>query len=336
MVVTMSEVARRAGVSVTTVSHVLNDTRPVSAPRREAVLLAVLETGYVPNHLARALRTSRSQTLGLAMPAVSNPYLGALVRSLQAEAEEHGYRLLISDTHDDPGHEARAVRDLCERQVDGLLLAPSAEPTAALGHLAARGVPVTLIDRLVDVPYDRVGVENVQATCQLVQHLVGHGHELVGMVSGLPGLVTTVERLEGYHLGLSQAGVPAQDSLVVSGSSDAVHARTAVLELFAAPRHPTALVVGNNHMMIGAVRALRELGLDVPRDVALVGFDDFEWADLFSPRLTTMAQPETQIGVEAVRLLLGRMIEPEQPVRVLRLAPTLVVRDSCGCGISPG
>lgn len=331
MGVTMAEVAQRAGVSVSTVSHVLNATRPVSPDLCEAVRAAVSETGYVPNSLARALRTSRTHTVGLAMPAISNPYLGGLVRSLQAEAEEHGYRLLVSDTHDDPDCEDRAVRDLCERQVDGVLLAPSALPARALRHLADRAVPVALIDRLVPGPYDRVGVENVQSTAELVGHLVGHGHERIGLVSGLAGLVTTDERLEGYCLGLTRAGLPTDPRLVVAGSSDDVHARLAVLELFGAPRPPTGLVVTNNHMMIGAVRALRELGLRVPGDVGLVGFDDFEWADLFSPRLTTMAQPDTQIGQDAVRLLLRRLRDREAPVRTLRLAPTLVVRNSCGC-----
>ncbi len=330
--VTMSEVARRAGVSMTTVSHVLNDTRPVSLPLREAVLQAVLETRYVPNSLARSLRTSRTHTVGLVMPAISNPYLGSLVRSLQAEAEQHGYRLLVTDTHDDPMHEERAVRDLCERQVDGVLLAPSPRPAGALRHLGDRAVPVTLIDRLVEGPYDKVGTENIASTAELTAHLAAHGHDQIAMVAGLAGLVTSAERLEGYRRGLSEAGLPGQERLIVDGGSHDVRAHAAVLELFAAPDPPTALVVGNNHMMIGAVRALRELGLQAPRDVALVGFDDFEWADLFSPRLTTMAQPDAAIGREAVRLLLSRIADRDQAPRTVRLEPSIVLRDSCGCG----
>lgn len=330
--ITMTEVARRAGVSTTTVSHVLNETRPVSGALREAVLLAVLETGYVPNHLARSLRTARTHTLGLAMPAISNPYLVGLVRALQTETEQHRYRLLITDTHDDPEHEERAVRDLCERQVDGVLLTPSADPGRALQHLARRGLPVALLDRLVDGAYDKVGVENVQSTARLVQHLADHGHRRIGFVSGLPGLVTTEERLQGYRLGLAQAGLPAEPGLAVEGASDDVHAREAVLALLREPSPPTGLVVSNNHMMIGAVRAMRELGLAAPADLALVGFDDFEWADLFSPRLTVLAQPLQEIGVEAVRLLLHRISDAERPHQTLRLAPELVVRNSCGCG----
>lgn len=331
VVVTMTEIARRAGVSVTTVSHVLNETRPVSDPLREAVLLAVLETGYVPNSLARALRTSRTQTIGLAMPAISNPYLGGLVRSLQAQAELNGYRLLISDTHDDPRAEQRAVSDLCERQVDGMLLAPSACPEPALRHLTHRGVPVTLLDRLAQGAYDKVGVENVRSTSELVGHLAAHGHGRIAFVCGLSGLVTSTERLQGYHLGLEQAGLTAEPRLIVEGGSDDVHAQQAVLALFAAPAPPTGLVVSNNHMMIGAVRAIRQLGLNAPDDVALVGFDDFEWGDLFSPRLTVIAQPLAEIGSEAIRLLLSRIAAPDEPHRTVRLTPELVVRNSCGC-----
>jgi len=329
--VTMSEVAQRAGVSMTTVSHVLNNTRPVSPLLREAVLRAVLETRYVPNSLARALRTSRTHTVGLVMPAISNPYLGSLVRSLQAEAEKHRYRLLITDTHDDPKHEERAVRDVCERQVDGVLLAPSPRPAAALRHLGDRAVPVTLIDRLVEGPYDKVGTENVASTAELTGHLAAHGHGRIAMVAGLAGLATTTERLEGYRQGLCRAGLPVDNRLVVDGASRADRAHAAVTTLFTSPEAPSALVVGNNHMMIGAVRALRELGLEAPRDVALAGFDDFEWADLFSPRLTTMAQPDAAIGREAVRLLLSRIAEPDQAPRTVRLAPSLILRESCGC-----
>jgi LacI family transcriptional regulator len=329
----MAEVARLAGVSVTTVSHVLNDTRPVSPPSRDAVLRAVRDTGYVPNSLARALRTSRTHTLGLAMPAISNPYLGALVRTLQAEAEAHGYRLLVSDTHDDPLAEERAVRDLCERQVDGLL-APSSRPARTLGYLLGLSVPAVLIDRFVEGPYDRVGVENVLSTAQLTAHLAGHGHRRIGLVSGLPGLATTAERIEGHRSGLRGAGLELDPALVVPGLSDAVHAREAVVRLLGGPLPPTGLVVGNNYMMIGVLRALQDLGLRAPGDVAVVGFDDFEWADLFSPGLTTMAQPDAEIGREAVRLLLRRVRDPANagPARTLRLAPVLRVRNSCGCG----
>lgn len=332
LMVTMTEVARRAGVSSSTVSHVLNDSRTVSPHLRAAVRLAVLETGYVPNSLARALRTSRTHTVGLAMPAIVNPYLGALVRSLQSETERHGYRLLLTDTHDDPGQEERAVRDLCARRVDGVLLAASARPGPALRHLSDNRVPVTLVDRLLRAPYDKVGTENVRSTADLVAHLAGHGHRCIAMVSGLPGLSTSTERLRGYRQGLTESGLPFDARVVVSGSSDDVHADAAVTSLFTSPHPPTALVVGNNHMMIGTLRALRGLGLQVPRDVAIVGYDDFQWADLFSPRLTVMAQADEGIGREAVRMLVARMSGHVLPARTVRLAPTLVVRDSCGCG----
>jgi LacI family transcriptional regulator len=329
----MAEVARLAGVSMTTVSHVINDTRPVSPPSRDAVLRAVRDTGYVPNSLARALRTSRTHTLGLAMPAISNPYQGALVRTLQAEAEASGYRLLVSDTHDDPQAEERAVRDLCERQVDGVLLAPSPSPARTLGYLLGLSVPAVLVDRVVDGPYDRVGVENVRSTQELTTHLARHGHRRIGLVSGLPGLLTTAERIEGHRRGLRAAGLEPEPELVVPGLSDAVHARGAVVRLLTGPRPPTGLVVGNNYMMIGTLRALQDLGLRAPGGVAVVGFDDFEWADLFSPGLTTMAQPDAEIGREAVRLLLRRIRDPAGagPPQTLRLAPVLRVRNSCGC-----
>ncbi|MBO4238874.1 substrate-binding domain-containing protein [Pseudonocardia alni] len=325
---TMAEVARLAGVSTATVSHVLNGTRPVRETTREQVLAAMAQVHYTPNAAARSLATARTRTVGLALSAISNPYLGELLHAIEDESAAAGHTLLLADPHDDPGYEATAVAQLRSR-VDGVLFAPSGDSTATLEALAAQGVPTVLVDRMLDGELDEVGSENVEPVAGLVTHLAEAGHGSIGFVAGLAGLATTVERLAGYRLGMRRAGLPPGP--VVEGRSDSEPARAVVRELLASPERPAALVTGNNAMTIGAVQAAHDLGLRIPGDLALAAFDDFPWADAFSPRLTVVAQPFADIGREAVRLLLRRMAEPEAQRRSLRLPTTFVHRESCGC-----
>lgn len=330
--VTMADVARLSGVSVATVSHVINDTRPVSVRTRAAVLEAIRSTGYVQNTIARSLKTARTNSIGLATSAISNPYFADVMGAIETEAGRRGFTLLLSDTHDDPDQELRVVRALVERRVDGVILAPS--PGAcdgALAHLAAQRTPTVLIDRLASAAFDQVGVTNAEALAELVGHLAGNGHRRIGYVAGLEGLTTSIERLDGYRRGLSAAGLPEDPELVVNGGSEAIRAQAAVRELLHAHDPPTGIVVGNNHMTIGVLRGLAEEGIRVPEDVAFVAFDDFEWADLFHPRLTVVAQPSVELGRRAMELMATRLAQPELPPRTVRLEPAFIHRDSCGC-----
>jgi LacI family transcriptional regulator len=179
--------------------------------------------------------------------------------------------------------------------------------------------------------FDQVCAENADPVARLVTHLAGLGHRRIGLVAGLPGLSTTSERISGYHQGLIAAGLGHTHDLVVSGSSESAGAERATADLLSRADPPTALVTANNAMTIGALQALRRLGLTVPDDIALCCFDDFAWADLFSPRLTAIAQPSREIGAEAVRVLLDRLAAPDRPARTLRLPCAFVHRSSCGC-----
>ncbi|GGL83781.1 LacI family transcriptional regulator [Streptomyces fumigatiscleroticus] len=334
---TMADVARSAGVSVATVSHVLNGTRPVLPHTRQAVLDAVEELGYTPNGLARSLVTARTRSIGLAVSTTSNPYFTEILRGVEAGALEHGYSLLVADPHDDPEHELTVVRLLHERRVDGVIVAPSAAPHALVAHLTRHRVPAVFLDRLVDPPadgisrLDQVCAENAEPTARLVTHLAGLGHRRIGLVAGLPGLSTTSERIAGYRQGLAAAGLPHDARLLVHGDSASAGAARATAALLSLASPPTALITANDAMTIGALRTLRDRGLSVPRDMALCCFDDFPWADLFSPRLTAVAQPGERIGAEAVRLLLDRLAAPDRPARTVRLPCVLVHRTSCGC-----
>ncbi|MFJ3230432.1 LacI family DNA-binding transcriptional regulator [Streptomyces sp. NPDC086787] len=341
---TMADVARSAGVSVATVSHVLNGTRPVLPSTRQAVLDAIDELGYTPNTLARSLVTSRTRSIGLAVSAISNPYFTEIVQGVEAAALEQGYSLLIADPHDDPVHEREVVRLLHERRVDGMIVAPSADPRELVAYLGRHSVPTVFLDRVIDTHLDGIGeaplfdqvcAENTEPVTRLVTHLAGLGHRRIGLVSGLPGLSTTDERITGYRQGLAAAGLPLDDHLVVPGDSGSAPAEQATRVLLSLADPPTALVTANNAMTIGALRALRALDLAVPDDIALCCFDDFAWADLFSPRLTAVAQPSREIGTRAVRVLLDRLAAPDRPARTLRLPCSFVHRTSCGCPERP-
>ncbi|MFB7777305.1 LacI family DNA-binding transcriptional regulator [Streptomyces bauhiniae] len=334
---TMADVARSAGVSVATVSHVLNGTRPVLPHTRQAVLEAVEALGYTPNSLARSLVTSRTRSIGLAVSAISNPYFTEILQGVEAAALEAGYSLLIADPHDDPAHELKVVQLLHGRRVDGMIVAPSAEPGDLVAYLRRQAVPTVLLDRVLGPAgpeqglFDQVCAENAGPMAELVTHLASRGHRRIGLVAGLPGLSTTSERIAGYRRGLVAAGLDADDALVVSGSSEATGAERATAALLGLPGAPTALVTANNAMTIGALRALRERGLSVPGDIALACFDDFAWADLFAPRLTAIAQPSREMGARAVRVLLDRLAAPDREARTVRLPCAFVHRASCGC-----
>ncbi|MGV9790184.1 LacI family DNA-binding transcriptional regulator [Streptomyces sp. NPDC003435] len=335
---TMADVARSAGVSVATVSHVLNGTRPVLPHTRQAVLDAVDALGYTPNSLARSLVTSRTRSIGLAVSAISNPYFTEILQGVEAAALEAGYSLLIADPHDDPGHELKVVQLLHERRVDGMIVAPSAEPGGLVAYLRRQAVPTVLLDRVLPADsedeqgsFDQVCAENSGPMAELVTHLAALGHRRIGLVAGLPGLSTTSERIAGYRRGLGAAGLPLDEELVVSGSSESTGAERATAALLSLPGAPTALVTANNAMTIGALRALRGRGLDVPGDIALCCFDDFAWADLFAPRLTAIAQPSRELGARAVGVLLERLAAPDRAATTVRLPCVLVHRASCGC-----
>ena len=328
--VTMDDVASRAGVSTSTVSHVLNGTRKVSPATVQAVQRAIQALGYIPNTLARSLARSSTNTLGVAISALSNHYFSETVHAIETECAKHGYMMLFVDTHDDPEQELRVVTALHHRRVDGIVLAPS-NGSMALAYLQANEIPAVLVDRMMSEHFDQVGVENAQPTQALVEHLIAHGHRRIGFIAGRAGFSTTDERVAGYKAALQAAGLVFDPQLLVDGGSNTEPARQATVQLLALAAPPTAIMAGNNLMTLGAMQALREAQIEVPGQMALVGFDDFDWADLFVPRLSLIAQPVKALGARAVELLLQRMAAPGAPPQSVRLAPTLQLRNSCGC-----
>ncbi|GAA3328922.1 LacI family DNA-binding transcriptional regulator [Paeniglutamicibacter sulfureus] len=334
IVTTMNDVARIAGVSGSTVSHVLNGTRAVRETTRIKVLAAIESTGYRRNGLARSLAMQRTQTLGLAISVLSNPYFGSLVNTIEKVATTAGYNIVLADTHDDPERESRTIGTLLDRQIDGLILAPAGGSHGrhdTLEMVRASRTPMVLIDRFLDFPCDQYAPENYEPVKRLTAHLLELGHRKIAAIIGARGLSTTVERRDGFYAAVAEAGVERSQVLFEEGHSTAEGGHAAMARLLQSVEPPTAIVSMNNAMTIGVMKALRDAGLRVPRDVALVGFDDFEWADSFEPRLTTMAQDVETMGAEAVQMLLDRIVGSDAPFARHSIAPFMRHRNSCGC-----
>lgn len=329
---TMADVARAAGVSMTTVSHVLNNTRPVSAQLQARVRDAVRETGYSRNTIARALVTQSTMLVGIVMSFLTNPYFAPVVAQIERTARRHGYTLLLTDSHDSVSIESEQVQILLDHRVDGVIIAPAREKgDRSLGVLHDRGMPTVLIDRIGDRRFDEVATEGTVSVAKMVQHFADLGHKRIGFISGQPNLWTTASRLDGYKDGLAANGLPYDRALVRSGSSQQAPAQRSVTRLMQIDDPPTAIICANNAMTVGTLTALREMKISVPDEVALMSYDELDLADLVQPPVTAMAQPIEEMGALATKLLLRRIKGYDGDAERHMLTPVFHHRRSCGC-----
>ncbi len=327
---TIRDVARLAGVSVATVSATVNGSAYVSPELQDRVHKAIAEVGYHPDGIARSLRKRATQTVGLIISDITNPFFTALVRGVEDAAHARGYAVILCNTDEQLDKERAYLRLLRSRRVDGVIMAPAGAADVYRVFLEVR-TPIVFIDRRVPtVPADTVVVDNVGGARQAVEHLLSLGHRRIGAITGLPHISTTHERLQGYRQALASAGIATDPELVREGYSRLDGGYRAAHALLGQPRRPTAIFATNNLMCIGLMRAVMERGLRCPEDLSVACFDDFEWASVFRPRLTTVAQPTYEMGARSVELLFGRLdgTAPSRPREVV-LSPTLMVRESC-------
>ena len=331
---TISDVARMAGVSTSTVSHVINGTRPVRDETRTRVEEAVRATGYRRDSLARALRRSRTDSIGLILTDVAEPAFAAMAHGVEREAMGAGLTVLLANSGEDPELEARALEVLAERRVDGLIIAPVARShREAITAVIGQGTPVVLIDRLGGVKADQVGVENTAPMRELVTHLVqAHGHRRIALAAGDTDVSTIAERRRGYLEALDEAGIEVDDTLIVTGSGRADDTRERMTSVLRQPQRPSAVVAAGTETAVGVLAAAKGLGLSTPEQLAFATFDGFPHTDLFRPGITTVTQPAHEIGATAMQLLLSRIdgTLTTRP-RAIRLEPEITYRESCGC-----
>lgn len=334
---TIVDVAQLAGVSVSTVSHVMNGTRPVSDSARARVEAAIAELGFVRDASARAMRRSRTDSVGIVVTDTGQPVFADMVSGVEEIASQHGLTLLLANSAEDPEREARALSVLAERRVDGLIIARAARSRPeVMKRWLQSGVPVVILDRLGDIEADQVGVENIEPMRLLVTHLIEHGHSRIGLLAGNSDVTTLDERTAGYVEALQAHGLELDESLVIHGLGLAKDAEQSARELLERDDRPTALVTASTPMAAGALRAIAALGLRMPADLAFAAFDNLPFGDLFSPPLTTVDQPAVDIGREAMRLLLRRLDDPQSKVTTVRFRPTFHHRGSCCNEIASG
>jgi LacI family transcriptional regulator len=328
---TMIDVARGAGVSIATVSAFLNGTSNVSPELTRRIEAAIATIGYERNAAARSLKMGTTHTIGLTVADIRNPFFTDVVATIQNVLNRAGFAVMLCSSDEDTAKQDEQIKILLERMVDGLIIAPAGDDDVMRRLVRSTRKPVVLIDRIVEgLGVDVVVLDNAQAVFEAVQYLIALGHRRIGYISGPPGTTTGRDRLEGYRSALRSAGIEADPVLIRDGNFREADGYRAAMQLMTLADRPTALFSANNLMVIGAMRAIRDLGLNCPADVSVASMDDFAWADVFSPRLTTVAQPVEAIGEQAARLLLDRLAgnAPPEP-KVLTLRGRLIVRNSC-------
>ena len=326
---TMRDVAALAGVSIKTVSRVVNAEPGVAEPVRGRVQEAVTRLDYRHHLGASNLRrgSSRSGLIGALLQDVSNSFSAALLRSLEDAARTRGTAILSASLDEEPDRELSLVHDLVTRRVDGLVIMPSTVRQDYLSSEVRAGLPVVFVDREPrGVAADSVSVENFEGAQMGTEHLLAQGHRRIACLTDLPEISTAQRRRAGFVQAYAERGQRPDERLTVSGLRGAAAAEEAVIQLLDLHRPPTAVFAGRNDLAQGTVRALRRRGLS--RSVAVVGFDDFPLADLLTPALTVIRQDVGRIGRRTAELLLGRIDGDTSPPRRVVIEPTLVVRGS--------
>jgi len=329
---TIKDVALRAGVSVTTVSHVVNDTRHVSAKGRERVEEAIRELGYVPNAMARSLKSNTTSTLGMLIPNSSNPYFAEIVRIVEDRCFGAGYTLVLCNTDDEPRRQSVYLQVLAERRIDGLIVVSTGagDDDSLVTQLHGLRIPTVLVDReIADPACDLVETAHMQGGLLAVRHLLSLGHKRIACIGGPVGVMPSEQRIEGWRMALAEAGAtPNADALLWRGGFTSQGGYEAMHAILRTEEAPSAVFVCNDLMAIGALRAAHESGVHVPDELSIVGFDDIELSAYTSPPLTTVAQPKERIGALAVDMLLERVGGKRRDARKVVLQPELRVRAS--------
>lgn len=330
----MVDVASLAKVSLATVSAVVNESAVVSPVRRQRVLDAIQEVGYQTNAIARSLKTGSTKTIGLMVADITNPFFTSVIHSIQEVAHLHGYSVLLCCSDEDLEKERLHLRLMSDRMVDALIIASAGETPELRALIEDRRTPVVLIDRMLEnLSADAVVIDNVVAARDAIRYLLSLGHRRIGLITGRSGLSTAKERYQGYHDALAEAGLPIESQLVAAARFGSDDGYIAAMRLLSLADRPTAILASNNLSGIGLMRGIKDSGLRCPADVSVTCFDDFDWANIFEPRLTTVAQPTQAIGAQAMAIVLDRLRQKKSAtpaeVRVVRMRAELRVRDSC-------
>ena len=315
MKVTISDVARLAGVSTATVSHTINNTRYVSEETKEKVYKAIAELGYTPDASARSFRTGKKRTVGFIVPDISNKFFGTIIESVENYLSAHGYHQIIANTKEAADSEETNIRLLAAGLVDGLLVASTMEDFERFNHLIPAGFPVVLVDRTFETKkYSSICVSNFQPIYRSVCRLAAKGAKRIGIVGGLPRLSSTKERISAYREAMADCGLPLDDDLILYGNSMENSVQSCLDKLL--ERKCDAIVVCQGLMASETVIYLHQKGIQLVKDLDLVSFVDYDsnLYDLYSNQMDCIVQPAEELGRSAGEQILNRVENPEAPV----------------------
>lgn len=327
----LTDIARRAGVAPITVSRVINNSGYVSQTTRERVEAAVKELGYVPNTIARGLRSKRTHTLALIVTDITNPYFTSMARGVEDVAGASNYTVIYCNTDESETKEEKYANMLAQRQVDGVLLVPACGNAKTINFFETNDINVVLLDRRISrVNADIVCSDSVNGANRLVKLLIGLGHKRIAMITGPKDVSTSVDRVTGYQQALAEAGLNGNE-LIYYGAYNEQSGYELTNQAMQELPKPTAIFGGNNFIAIGALKALRDRKLDVPGDISVVGFDDLPESMFMKPFLTVARQRAYEMGKLATELVLKRISgEPSQGHRELILPIEIILRESSG------
>ncbi|EGQ7943736.1 LacI family DNA-binding transcriptional regulator [Vibrio cholerae] len=327
---TMKDIARLAGVSTSTVSHVINKSRFVSDEIAERVNNAAQQLNYAPSALARSLKMNRTKTIGMLVTTSTNPFFGEVVKGVERSCYHQGYNLILCNTEGDNQRMKASINTLLQKRVDGLLLMCS----------TLEGERLDVFDRYPDIPIvvmdwgpilfasDKIQDNSLQGGYMAAKHLIESGHKEIGCITGPLIRHQAQMRYEGYKRALAEAGIAINPDWIVESDFECEGGYQAFEKLYERGKLPSALFVSNDMMAMGVIQAASQRGLRVPDDLSLIGYDDVHIAKFMTPALTTIHQPKYRLGKAAVDTLLYRLENPDTTAQVVQLEPTLVVRNS--------
>ena len=327
---TMIEVAKLAKVSISTVSHVINKTRFVNNSTRQKVLKAIDEIGYHPNIIARSLRRKRTNTVGLVISNIANPFFPEVVRGIEKQLIRKGYSIILTNTDDDIEKEKELVTILYGKRVDGFIIVPAGGESKHIESLIQLKIPIVLLDRQINkLKLDAVLVDNEGGAEKLTEHLISLGHKRIAIIS-FPSISTGKERLEGYLKALKKHSLSVDKGLIKRGGFKPEDGYSLTLELLSLSSPPTAILACNNIVGLGAMNALQERKVQIPDEMGLVIFDDLPWFRHLNPSFTVVAQPTSKMGEMAAKFLLEQMRRGRKRPKKVILEVELRVRQSAG------
>ncbi|MGG4489075.1 LacI family DNA-binding transcriptional regulator [Metabacillus idriensis] len=335
MKATLKDVANLAGVSTATVSNVTNNTKFVSEDVKRKVLDAMETLNYRPNALAKSLRVQETKLIGVLISDITNPFFSKVVRGIEYEANKNGYNILLCNTESNAVKEQEYLDILIGKRIDGLIISSSGNKEEYIKHLESANIPIVFLNRSPESALMKtVMTNNIRGSYLAAEHLINHGYEKISIISGPQTYSTGRDRLIGYKRAMEDYGLTIDEKLIKIGNFDIKSGYDLMKELINSGERTDACFIANNSMTLGAYKYIKETNLKIGQDLAIVGYDESDWADIVEPPLSTISQPAYEQGTQAAELVIANINGKELTnQKVIYLEPAMIIRESCGCKI---